>query len=145
MRALRFLPILAAVFSLNAAHAQDPWFAQVQGLLAADADELASYDVVQSHDVMYGSLNAGDESSFSITLEAGVTYFIVAECDNDCYDIDLTLYRDDGTPVLQDIEPDDYAVIRITPTHTRTYQVRPAMAGCDSDPCRWGVGIFSDQ
>ena len=146
MCVLRFITVIAAVFGVSTADAQgDPWYTQVQTLLTADADELASYDVTLSHEVMYGSLNDGDWTSFTARLEAGTTYYILAECDEDCYDLDLKLYRADGTLVLQDIGIDEYAVLRITPTQTRTYQIQPIMAGCERNPCRWGVGIFSDQ
>jgi hypothetical protein len=144
MRNMRWVLVLAAIFGLSAATPQqDPWYAQVQALLAADADEMASYDLMLSHEVMYGSLNDDGRTSFTARLNAGTTYYILGECDEDCYDLDLKLYRYDWTLVVQDIGIDRYAVIRVTPNQTRTYRIQPVMASCDSNPCRWGIGIFS--
>jgi hypothetical protein len=146
MRALRSLSAFSAILGLSAATPQqDPWYAQVQTLLTADAEELASYDLTLSHRVMYGSLNDGGRSSFTAELTAGITYYILAECDEDCYDLDLKLYRYDWTLVVQDIGIDEYAVIRVTPNRTRTYRIQPVMASCERNPCRWGVGIFSNE
>ncbi|HET6230047.1 MAG TPA: hypothetical protein VFE05_08260 [Longimicrobiaceae bacterium] len=143
MRHLKPFAVLLAVVAVCAAmRGQDPWREQVRRQLIADAAKMAEYDLTLSHDIMFGDLNSGYQSSFSVQLRGGSTYFIIGECDGDCSDLDLKLYRGDGELLNQDVDDDDHPVIRITPRETRTFRIQPIMASCAHNPCSWGVGIF---
>lgn len=40
-------------------------------------------------------------------------YLVIAECDNDCYDVDLSVYNDDYDVIDQDYEVDPFAEVKI--------------------------------
>lgn len=102
---------------------------------ALDAAEL-------THEVWLGSLRDDARESVTVELEGGVDYIILAVCDEDCDDVDLRLYE--GTNLVdEDVAGDDYPVVGVTPSSTRTYRLEPMMASCSVSPCRYGVAIYS--
>jgi hypothetical protein len=97
------------------------------------------HDVEQPY---LGQLREGQNTSWTVRLNAGTEYRIVGVCDNDCSDVDLKLFNPAGTMVDEDIETDDVPVLSITPPATREYTIRAIMATCSVNPCRFGVGYF---
>ncbi|HEY2824813.1 MAG TPA: hypothetical protein VGI83_04640, partial [Gemmatimonadales bacterium] len=75
-------------------------------------------------------------------VQAGQDYAVLGVCDQDCADIDLRVYDDNGTELGSDFEKDDHPVVRFTPRTARV-KVHVYMATCNREPCFYGVGIFS--
>jgi len=89
-----------------------------------------------------GSLGRSGTYSFTASLERGVRYRIAGQCDNDCDDLDIHVYRD-GALVVEDVEVDDYPLVFVTPTTSGSYNIRAAMAGCKVAPCGFAVGVMN--
>lgn len=53
----------------------------------------------ESHEVVFGFLDAGEKEDTRISLKAGLSYAFVAVCDDDCDDVDLALYDQAGRKV----------------------------------------------
>jgi hypothetical protein len=125
-----------------AAPPQDKWEQQVRTLLQRASNTTSSSGFVETNEPHLGQLREGQNTSWTVRLNAGTEYRIVGVCDNDCSDIDLKLFNPAGTMVDEDIETDDVPVLSITPPATREYTIRAIMATCSVNPCRFGVGYF---
>jgi len=90
-----------------------------------------------------GWLRDGRSDSFSIWLNAGTRYAVVANCDEDCTDLDIAVYGPDGRALASDRELDDAPVVLLTPARSGTHHLRVTMADCDVEPCAYTVGVFS--
>ncbi len=111
-----------------------------QLIQAARAAGYGGYSL--THEPLIGDLGDGGEDVITLNLRRGVTYAILGVCDEDCRDIDLELYDDNGNLVSFDIETDDLPVVRVTPRWNARFVIRVYMANCSNAPCRYGVGAF---
>lgn len=143
-RTVLALAALGAAFITTTAAAvpQDEWVAQVRRLLqrAGQAYEERGYSM--THRVYTGSLNQNTNEMVSLNLSVGTDYQILGVCDNDCTDLDLTLYDGAGNQISQDIEMDDVPIVTVTPRRSGTFRVKVVMATCSAEPCRYGIGVF---
>jgi hypothetical protein len=134
------LPLLFVV--LAAAAPQDP-YSFVRRQLSEDTGEMHLNGWHLSHDVMFGALDDGESEVTTAVLRANRTYYIIGECDYDCDDFDMSLYNERGVFIKEDVQPDDYSVLAVTPTRDRTFQIQARMAACAEDPCVYGVAIYT--
>ena len=70
-------------------------------------------------------------------------YMILAACDEDCSDVDITVYDEDGDTVASDVSTDDVPVVRLSPKRDGQYRIEIKMYECSSEPCYWGFGVFN--
>jgi uncharacterized membrane protein len=89
-----------------------------------------------------GQLGEGATEDKRITLSGGTSYAVLALCDSDCDDVDLTLLDASGTEVDSDIDTDDFPMVMASPAATSSYTVRVRMYTCSVAPCRYAVGVF---
>jgi hypothetical protein len=137
--------VLAALVALApmSKHQQDRWEQQVRRQLDRAADLLSNnHDYTLYREPTMGSLRVNASESATVTLTGGRSYMIVGVCDNDCTDVDLRLYNEDGDMVDSDVAADDTPVVQITPERTARYRIRATMATCSVEPCRYGVGVY---
>lgn len=115
---------------------------QVQGYLAniASAAEKQGFRRVVGGPV-FGSLNDDDKSSHEMTVVAGVEYVLFGACDNDCTDVDLIVYDQNGRMVKRDILADDKPVVMFSATRSAKYRIEVVMAVCSTEPCRYGLQL----
>jgi hypothetical protein len=133
---------LAVVVSTAAFATQDEWVRQVRRQLVGYGEQLANRGYELTHNIYTGSLDDDESTDVTMRLELGTQYAIMGVCDNDCSDIDLTLYDAAGNQIDQDIAADDYPLVEVTPRRSATYRVRVTMADCSAEPCRYGLGTF---
>ncbi len=131
------------VFTLgaNVAQAQNEYERQVQEYLGASADALAD-EGYREMDVFTGALDASETEDVWIDLRGGSEYAIVAVCDNDCDDIDLYIYDEDGDEVDSDVSVDDVPVLEIRPRRAGEYRVKVRMYNCETEPCYYAFGVY---
>jgi hypothetical protein len=132
----------ALITTTAAAVPQDEWVAQVRRLLQRSGERFESQGYSMTHRIYTGSLNQNGNEMVSLNLSIGTQYQILGQCDNDCTDLDLTLYDAAGNQIDQDIELDDYPLVTVTPRRSGTYRVKVVMATCSVEPCRYGIGVF---
>lgn len=89
----------------------------------------------------------GDEASESreIRLRGRRSYAILGACDEDCDDLDLYLFDDDGDEIDSDLAADDFPILRYTPRRNGDYRLRIRMYNCNREPCYFAVGIYYRQ
>ncbi|HYR07421.1 MAG TPA: hypothetical protein VEQ60_06625 [Longimicrobium sp.] len=124
------------------AHAQDAWVRQVRQLVsqAGQAFEARGYEL--THRIYTGSLNDGAAELVQLELDVGMEYQIMGACDEDCSDLDFTLYDGAGNEIDSDMLDDDFPVVSVTVSRSGVFAVRVSMADCSAEPCRYGIGIF---
>jgi hypothetical protein len=98
------------------------------------------YELLHTHvDTLYRD-NTHD---LTLNLDAEVSYIISAVCDEDCLDIDIGVYDDNGNLIDKDTERDDYPYVHITPKWSARFTIRVAIPVCTAYRCTFGVGVFS--
>jgi hypothetical protein len=122
--------------------ARAQWQELVKLQLDGFKEQLATMGYVQVQEYHLSSLPDGGTERVPLTLRAGFTYTIVGACDEDCQDMDLTLYDAAGNVLDTDVELDSLPTLEVTPTATATYQLEVSMADCQAPPCYYGIGVF---
>ena len=120
----------------------DPWVRQVHLQLWMYRVDLGLTDL--SHNVVTGSLDAGERETVMAELEGGSHYTLLAVCDNDCTDVDLRVKTRSGTTLDEDLELDDFPLceISVAGEGTMMFEVEVIMVDCDVEPCRYAVAVF---
>lgn len=135
--------LLGVVLVSSVAQAQDRYEEVVRAELrrVGQTSENSGYHLTT--DIFMGRLDDDATTNQNVSLEAGQDYAIWGVCDQDCSDIDLTLYDDDGNQIDQDIQTDDKPLVRVTPRRNGRFRIKVSMANCSANPCRYGVGVWS--
>lgn len=139
------LAVLAgvALFATTSAQAQESrWARQVSGQLTRFSDVLSDKGYRLTQEIKNGSLGDDQSDSFLLELVEGRSYALLGVCDEDCTDLDLRLFDDDGNEVDADVEADDYPVVEVRPRRTAQFRVRVIMTTCSTSPCFYGLGVF---
>jgi hypothetical protein len=89
-----------------------------------------------------GSLDEGATINYSFQLVAGRSYTILGVCDNDCSDLDITMYDPQGNEVAQDVLTDDKPVASHTARRSGRYRATISMASCSTGACFYAVAAY---
>jgi hypothetical protein len=89
-------------------------------------------------------LDEGGSDNYNLQLTSGRDYYLLGVCDNDCSDLDISLYNQNGQLVQEDTATDDKPMVLATPRANGRYQMRVTMASCSSEPCYYSVGVYRD-
>jgi len=122
---------------------EDRWQASVRAQLERAGRTTTERGFTMSHEIFMGSLDDDGSESLNIPLDGGTQYVLVGKCDEDCTDLDLTIYDADGKKIDEDVEDDDTPVLQLTPRSNARYRVKVAMPTCSANPCRYGVGVWA--
>lgn len=118
--------------------------ALVQTLLDSATVLMANEDYEESDDAVTGTLEAGQDEEFEMELEAGQNYIFVGVCDENCSDLDITIYDEDGDEIDSDVEMDDTPMVMIEAEEDMKVTIKVTMATCD-DECHFGLGVYQGQ
>ena len=94
-------------------------------------------------DVRMDDLDRGYYHNVNLTLRSGRTHVLIGVCDTDCLDMDFKLYDENGNLLKQDIAPDAYPTVSISPRWTGDFTLRVSMPRCSTHYCSYGVGLFN--
>lgn len=131
----------AAVMALAGfAHAQERTIADsVRDMVASRAD--AGEELVG--DILIGEIGDADSIDYTFRIDPTKTYWVYGACDEDCTDIDMMASDASGEMVATDVEDDDVPVLLIEPGSAGDrLTVSIGMAGCDTEVCVTGVGLY---
>ena len=137
------LALVLGAVSASAAHAQNTYQTQIANQFASLMPMMTQRGYAPVGERMMGSLNDDGDESILVSLTAGTHYVIVGACDNDCSDVDLQVFNNQGTKLGEDMETDDKPVVEITPSYTGQFRVKVLMATCRTNPCYYGVQVFA--
>ncbi|PYP74278.1 MAG: hypothetical protein DMD41_02190 [Gemmatimonadetes bacterium] len=133
----------AALLAPGAARAQNQWERTVRSQVRQHSQFLTDRDYQLTGDVYQGKLANHETEYLTITLHPGTSYSFLGVCDDDCRDIDLRLFDPDGDEIDADVGTDDWPIVKVTPRVTGQYQVKVVMASCATNPCYYGIGVFT--
>ena len=91
-----------------------------------------------------GSLNEGNSVTYSFNFVAGRSYTVLGVCDNDCSDLDITLYDSDGDVVDRDLLDDDKPVVSVSGKSGGRYRMNVSMASCSTGVCYYSVAVYGN-
>ena len=91
-----------------------------------------------------GSLDEGGTINYSFQFVAGRSYTILGVCDNDCSDLDITLYDPAGNQVAEDVLTDDKPVASHVARRSGRYRATITMASCSTGSCFYAVAAYGN-
>lgn len=121
----------------------DRWEGVVRRQLDEAGKVATDKGYAMSHEIFMGRLDDDASESLNIPLDGGTKYILVGVCDQDCSDVDLTIYDPDGNEVDSDLLTDDKPVLELDPRSNGRYRVKVSMVACTANPCRYGVGVWA--
>lgn len=129
---------------LNANSAlSNPYVDRVDAQFWAVAERLGFVPYELAYIPKIYELDQGNNHVFTFNFKKGYEYNILAVCDRDCSDIDLTIYDENGNFIAEDVNLNDTPWLQVTPYWTNNFQVRVDMVTCSQNPCYYGIGVFS--
>ena len=135
--------LLGVSLIASTAHAQDQWERVVRSQLQSVGAASERNGYTMASDVFQGKLNDDANTNLNVTLQAGKDYILWGVCDQDCSDIDLVIYDDNGTEVDSDLQTDDKPLLHVIPSSNGRYRIKVSMVNCSANPCYYGVGLWS--
>ncbi len=107
-----------------------------------DAYYDASEDGYTMKNYIIGAIDEDEDNSWTFYLSSDYEYRFEGFCDEDCDDLDLYLYDDDGDELDSDTLEDDFPIIYFSPRRSGRYEIEVSMYSCTVEPCYWGLAIF---
>ncbi|EDZ95223.1 hypothetical protein AmaxDRAFT_2136 [Limnospira maxima CS-328] len=95
-----------------------------------------------SHEPYLGDIGHNQKDYLYLNLNSGSSYILVGVCDEDCRDIDLSLYDENNNLIDSDTALDDYPMVEVDPKWSGRFKVEVTMANCNASTCYYGVGGF---
>ena len=140
MKSTSLLLVALLALPVSGAYAQA---SSVASQLSAASKSMAGRGWVQAERDLAGKLNDDARTDWTIYLVKNVEYSILGFCDNDCKDMDLILFDENNNKIAEDTTTDDVPVVSVTPKWTGRFTLRVLMDDCATNPCNYGVRIFS--
>lgn len=142
-----FSPLLMgiALLSTSTAGASGEYVDQVKSRLGMVQLAALSSGWEETHNEKIDSLRQGGADTLTLNMRRGTSYKIITVCDDDCDDIDLKLYDEDGDLVSKDEDTSSYAVVDATPRWTGRYSLKVEMYKCSDSPCYYGVSVVASN
>ena len=130
-------------FFMNVSFANaDQWTEQVRTQIRLSDTLWRGAGYSKSYDDYFGGLREGRSNTVSLNLRRGYTYKIIGLCDNDCSDIDLSIYDENNNLIDRDILVDDLPILNVSPRRTGPFSLNISMADCRIEPCRYAVTVY---
>ena len=142
LRASLIVGGFAATLGSVSVSAESEYEEQVRRYLDRATSIASENGFTSTHHRQSGQLNEGGTRSVTLALDRGVEYMIVGQCDNDCSDIDMWLYDQNGNEVDSDTQADDSPILRVTPVRSARFRYQIRMHSCSEEPCYYGIGVF---
>ncbi|PNK59673.1 hypothetical protein [Psychrobacter sp. FDAARGOS_221] len=140
MKPLKQLAALAALM-IAMPFAQASVYSEIEDSDAA----LAGQGFYPSHDEDgTGALAENEEKLTEFVLTRNETYMFTAVCDDDCTDIDLYVYDDNGQLIELDDEDDDFPIVGFTAEYSGSYYAEVTMYECATKYCGYIVRAYKE-
>lgn len=139
----RLLLVLVAAIFATPVTAQTNAFEEQVALQMGVAEAFAnSVGFEKTHEVIFSSLDDGESETFTIDVDGGKDYRMIALCDEDCDDIDIYLENVNGDVLDEDTSLNDAPIVSLTSKGESRYRLRVRMYSCSLEPCYFAIGVF---
>jgi hypothetical protein len=122
--------------------AQSPWERQIETGLQRVTRALHEDGYREVGERRTGSLNTGESTSFTLTLESGTAYVLAGVGDEDCAALQLAVFAATGYEVAAERGATAAPMLQVTPRETGSYRIQVVMATCRMNPCSFGVAVY---
>lgn len=95
-----------------------------------------------THEPSFDQLRENQYQWITIKLRGGTNYLLTGLCDQDCQDLDLAIYDENGNLVKRDTQIDATPVVSVTPQWTGNFRIRVSMAKTTAAYSYYGVAVF---
>lgn len=137
----------AVLLALSAASAsaQDDFEGQARSYLEAGMERHAALGYQRERGIadLAAPLRLNSPRLWEINLRAGINYRVYGACDNDCTDLDMEIYGNDGELADRDAASDDTPYVQITPARSGRHYVRLWVYSCQNEPCYAAARVVS--
>jgi hypothetical protein len=116
---------------------------QIQSQMAIAANAFSPSGFQFDREVFVDRLGNQGIEDITFDLRRGEEYVIVGTCDEDCGDLDLKVYDDNGNLIASDNDTDGTPIVHFSPQWSAGFTVRAEMASCGKNPCQYGIGVLS--
>lgn len=144
----KILATAIAFASIGAAPAAYAQSAEIIRQLSNQLSQARSSYVPNNYRLVTGPdndlLSQGDSDNYTVTLQGGRSYKLIGVCDNDCSDLDITLYDSDGDIVDRDLLDDDKPVVSVSGKSGGRYRMNVSMASCSTGVCYYSVAVYGN-
>lgn len=126
---------------------QAPWpTSGVIGSMKPLATDLRRKGFISYGSPSVGRLSSGGTAAHILTLGAGAEYVIAGACSNDCNDLDLALFRNDGrvAGVYEEMSSNE-PTVNVASYAAETYRIEVRMVDCASGSCVYGISVFEKR
>lgn len=90
-----------------------------------------------------GGLPTGQNWNTSVQLVAGYDYRLIGVCDQNCTDLDLALFDQNGTLLAQDQSADAHPVVGGAPAYTGGFTIQATMFACNAPQgCYYALALY---
>ncbi|HRD73457.1 MAG: hypothetical protein E6Q42_05380 [Dechloromonas sp.] len=114
----------------------------VQSQLDAVKDFAERKGYEGTHNEHIDRLGQGASDDYTFQLQEGRDYLIVSVCDQDCSDLDLTLYDENNNEIATDTSTDDAPVVEVSPRWSGKFRLNVTMYACSNAPCYYGISVM---
>ena len=111
----------------------------VRAKLKREADYLGGQHYQAIAPAKVEMLTKEEHKGFPLSLSSGVTYAIVAACDEDCSHVEVALYDEEQRPLMRSPEKRAVVIINGTPAGSGLYTADVAAPGCQETSCYAGI------
>ena len=136
------LALLLAGLAAAPALAQTRWEQQVHEQLRVISADIAPQGWRYAGSPFTGQLGEGKRETLRIALREGTQYALVALCDEDCRDLEVSVLGEDDAVLAKSEGWSHRPLLEVQPQATGKYRIVVTMAHCGSGPCAYGVGVF---
>ncbi len=131
------------------AQSQNPGESDDSGFIKQIEQQLQNIEQQSGHKMLrtpyIGKLSPKHYTERNLLINSRTPYAFVGVCDNDCRDLDLELYDENGNLIDKDFEDDDLPQVSVTADWTGTFKLKVLMENCAESYCYYGVGVFDPR
>lgn len=117
----------------------------VRAKLAGEAKHLSARSYVQAKPPSIEVLKRNKSVSFTLQLNAGTTYAIIAACDTDCGHVAVALLDAKGQLLVESPEKHHTVIVNGPAAETARHTARVTAPGCREDECYVGLLLLQEQ
>lgn len=117
--------------------------------VAGQAPEERIYELLESSSgfsllgpVSLGALAAGPGTLLSVALIEGAEYMVAGYCDEECGNLDLTLFNPARQQIQADRLPDAEPFLSLTAEETGTHFIQVTVVDCAVEVCEFAVAVL---
>lgn len=122
--------------------AQSDYIEVIKEQLQQANDFFTSNGYSATHEPQIGQIGQGAYERITVNLASGSSYAIIAFCDQDCNDINISLYDENNNLIESDTETDDKPIVQVSPKWTGLFVIQIDMATCNNSPCYYGAAVY---